>query len=90
MQRARKSWDDKAQKRLTATSNILAQVKALKMSGLTSTASKTLRSLHDEELNASLGEKHERIILHVLGKTYCLAIKMNKADNNFQPSPPER
>jgi hypothetical protein len=65
---AQKLWDQKRNDRLSATSNVLAQLTAIKMSGSAPALTEFLQSLHDKETAASARERHARIALHALGR----------------------
>jgi ABC-type bacteriocin/lantibiotic exporter with double-glycine peptidase domain len=65
---ARTAWNEKVQTRVGATSNVLAQLKSIKMSGLSSVLSEFLQRLREEEIKASLKERRTRVMLHALCK----------------------
>ena len=65
---ARAAWNGKVETRVAATSNVLAQLKSIKMSGLSSVLSDFLQNLREEEIQASLKERYTRIMLHALCK----------------------
>ncbi len=61
---ARVIWNLKVQARVAATTNVLAQMKSIRMSGLAPAAKKYLQSLRTEEIDISMKERHMRIVLH--------------------------
>ncbi|KAJ3497323.1 hypothetical protein NLG97_g1994 [Lecanicillium saksenae] len=52
--RTRKIWNERIHDRVAATSNIMAQIKDIKMTGLAPSMGKYLKSLRQEEIEASL------------------------------------
>jgi hypothetical protein len=65
---ARAGWNEKIENRIAATSNILAQLKSLKMTGLTTLATKSLQKKRFEEIGYSSKERWLRAVLHMLRK----------------------
>lgn len=61
---ARSDWNLKVQARVAATSNILAQMKSIRMSGLAPAAAAYLQKLRSEEIAVSMKERHMRVVLH--------------------------
>lgn len=57
MGQTRKRWNEQIQERVSATSNILAQLKDIKMIGLAPSMAMHLRKLHDKEVEASLSDR---------------------------------
>lgn len=53
--------------RVAATSNILAQLKSVKETGLANLMTQRLKALRDEEIKASLDERRMRVINHIIG-----------------------
>lgn len=64
---ARKAWNEKIQDRVTKTSNILAQLKIIKMVGLSEPVFAFVQSLRDVEIKTSMRERNLRVIVAMLG-----------------------
>lgn len=71
MTAARRLWNEKIELRVAATSNVLAQLKSVKITGLAPLVTERLEKLRNEEILASLKERHMRIILHAIGIYPC-------------------
>lgn len=65
---ARLAWNEKIETRVAKTSNILAQLKSVKMMGLTPPMSSSVQNLRNAEIKTSLTERRLRVVLHALSK----------------------
>ncbi len=72
MGRARAGWNEKIEDRIAATSNVLAQLKSIKMTGFSSLTSKSLQEKRLEEIKYSSKERWLRAVLHMLRKSSVL------------------
>ena len=64
---ARRKWNEKTAVRVAATSNILAQLKSVKETGLATLMTERLKALRDDEIKASLDERRMRVLNHIIG-----------------------
>lgn len=60
---ALKSWNLSIQKRVSQTSGVLAQIKAIKMIGLEKVMTSLIQNLRESEITTSRGVRQIRIIL---------------------------
>lgn len=58
MSRTRRAWNEKIEVRVGATSNVLAQMKDVKMMGLAPAMAKNLQKMQDEEVKASVRDRN--------------------------------
>ena len=65
---ARLAWNEKVQLRVAVTSNILAQLKSIKVSGLSPALTAYLQDLRDEEIETSMKDRHSRLCIYALCK----------------------
>ncbi|KAJ6783399.1 hypothetical protein PWT90_02209 [Aphanocladium album] len=65
--RARKTWNERIHDRVAATSNILAQIKDIKMTGLALSMARYLKTLREREIEASLRMRQANCISFGLG-----------------------
>ncbi len=65
---ARAAWNKMIERRVARTSNILAQLKVVKMSGASGVLQRLLQRFRIAEVQASLKERNIRITLGGLGK----------------------
>ncbi len=65
---ARIAWNEKTQLRVAATSTILPQLKGVQMEGLAPAVSAHIQKLRDEEIIASLRDRHARMGIYTLCK----------------------
>lgn len=70
MVKARRLWNEKIEARVAATSNVLAQLKSIKVAGLAALMTQRLKDLQSEEMKISLKERRMRVILQAIGKLY--------------------
>lgn len=66
MGHARIAWNEKIQARVAKTSNLLAQLKSVKMMGLAPPMTSYVQTLRNAEIKTSLTERNLRVILHSL------------------------
>lgn len=65
---ARAAWNEKIQERIAKTSNTIAQLKVIKMAGLSEPVLSYIEKLRAAELNTSMRERNLRIIVAALSK----------------------
>jgi len=70
MRPARMIWGKAIKERVSASSNMLAQIKSLKMMGLTDYMSKSIQDLRVHELNVSRKFRLALIRILTTGKLY--------------------
>lgn len=68
MMKARASWNEKIQERVAKTSNIIAQLKIIKMAGLSEPMLGYIERLRAAELTTSMRERNLRVIVGGLSK----------------------
>ena len=68
MMKARASWNEKIQERVAKTSNIIAQLKIIKMAGLSEPILGYIERLRAAELTTSMRERNLRVIVGGLSK----------------------
>lgn len=65
---ARASWNEKIEDRVAKTSNIIAQLKAIKMAGLSEPIVGFIDRLRITEIKTSMRERNLRVVIGALGK----------------------
>lgn len=68
--RARVAWNGETEKRVTATANLLAQLRAVKAMGLSGSLSANLEQKREVELDASLRERYLLLWVFAFGKVF--------------------
>jgi hypothetical protein len=68
MMKARASWNEKIQSRVAKTSNVIAQLKLIKMAGLSQPMLSYIERLRAVELTTSMRERNLRVIVGGLSK----------------------
>lgn len=63
---ARLSWNERIESRVAKMSNILVQLKSVKMAGLSPILSSYVQRLRDIEVSTSMVERSLRVSLHAL------------------------
>lgn len=76
---ARTAWNEKIQDRVAKTSNVIAQLKAIKMAGLSEPVLGFIERLRTVELETSMPERHLRIAVGALSKILLLLCSVNHA-----------
>lgn len=67
---ARKAWNQKVQTRVATTSDVLGQIKSIKMSGLSPAISKRIQGLRVVELMYSKRLRRLIVVMHSTGKSH--------------------
>jgi hypothetical protein len=80
---ARAAWNEKIQDRVAKTSNIIAQLKAIKMAGLSEPMLGFIERLRTVELETSMSERYLRIAVGALSKISQLFLSVNIMLQNF-------
>lgn len=70
MSAARTAWNHEMEKRVAATSNILAQIKEVKATGLSKEISEYLQRKRELEIKASLQDRAARLWLIGFGMSW--------------------
>ena len=68
MMKARANWNEKIQDRVAKTSNIITQLKIIKMAGLSKPILGYVERLRATELEVSMRERNLRVIVAALSK----------------------
>lgn len=66
---ARTAWNEMIEARVTKTSNILAQIKVVKMIGAGDALCRLLKRIHDAEIKTSMSERTQKIYITALGRS---------------------
>lgn len=65
---ARIAWSEQTEQRVAKISNVLVQLKSIKMSGLAPSVRDFAQRMRDKEIKTSMQERSLRVVLHALSK----------------------
>jgi hypothetical protein len=71
---ARVAWNAKVQKRVSTTSSVLGQIKAVKMMGLSTRVNQLVQSLRVEEIESSKAFRMFFVWITLIGNTLDIAL----------------
>jgi hypothetical protein len=69
MARARTAWNESIADRVAKTSNIITQLKIIKMAGLSDPVASLIQRLREKEIKTSRTERNIRTCLSAIGKS---------------------
>lgn len=69
---ARIAWSEQTELRVAKISNVLVQLKSIKMSGLAPAIRDLIQRMRDAEIKTSMRERSLRVVIHALSVSSCL------------------
>lgn len=81
MASAKRIWNEHIETRVGDTSDVLSQLKGVKVSGMGPVMSNHVNDLRAAEVTASRKERWARILMHAIGKPYRDSLSLSRCCN---------